>query len=533
MHYLDILDGQGRRWRVELKRQRLLLGREQTCDIYLPHPNVSRRHAQLQRNPQGQWLLQDLNSLNKVYVDDKAVQQFALDLGSEFRIADFRLTLLEASTVLEPGRQPGGAEEPWTGLAPAWLDQLHAFQRSLLHLEEPRQVLERLADEFCRIGQPQTVAVATVGEKRYNWVVVAGPGARPDDSFLNDALRHASDESEIKAWTPQRSNGSTPGSVPPLSLLFPMKGRSGVIGQVFVHRPKHAPLPPEVQRYLSLLATGAGLIWDNLHIADLRAKTKQMAEAMGAARRVQTDLFPPTFDVHERLNAFAVNLPSVYVSGDYYDLLPTGPSSVAFVVADAMGHGMSAALLMAAVSAGLRMGLSLGQPWERIFQVLDKAVAQRRADVVYVTGLLGQIDLDKGELEVVSAGHPWPSVLVGGSPVSLPPSCRTRPWGLDYEAPWQVGRVALGEDWSVVCYTDGLTEGGAAALTSARIAAYHRHNHRQSAEDLCQGLLSEAAGRQADGSLLDDQTILVLRSPLGGAPKLRTVRTSLPAEGNP
>ena len=70
MDYLEVVDGAGRRRRVELDRARLLIGREPSCDICLPHPGVSRRHAQLQATEQGRWLLQDLSSRNHVYVDD-------------------------------------------------------------------------------------------------------------------------------------------------------------------------------------------------------------------------------------------------------------------------------------------------------------------------------------------------------------------------------------------------------------------------------------------------------------------------------
>src|SRR5206468_4370136 len=63
MDYLEITDANGRRRHIKLDQARFLIGREATCDICLPHPNVSRRHAQLQKNDQGDWLLQDLNSL--------------------------------------------------------------------------------------------------------------------------------------------------------------------------------------------------------------------------------------------------------------------------------------------------------------------------------------------------------------------------------------------------------------------------------------------------------------------------------------
>ena len=45
-----------------------------------------------------------------------------------------------------------------------------------------------------------------------------------------------------------------------------------------------------------------------------------------------------------------------------------------------------------------------------------------------------------------------------------------------------------------------------------RVAAYHQQHHRRSAEDLCQGLLSEVAMNPGGTALGDDQTVLVLRS---------------------
>ena len=41
---------------------------------------------------------------------------------------------------------------------------------------------------------------------------------------------------------------------------------------------------------------------------------------------------------------------------------------------------------------------------------------------------------------------------------AVPEECRTRPWGLDIVSDWQVGRIPLGDDWSVLCYTDGIID---------------------------------------------------------------------------
>src|SRR5437660_11499070 len=93
MDFLEIVDGSGRRRHVKLDRARYLIGREASCDICLPHPNVSRRHAQLQRNAMGGWLLQDLNSPNHIYSSESPVQQLILETDRPIRISEYRLTL--------------------------------------------------------------------------------------------------------------------------------------------------------------------------------------------------------------------------------------------------------------------------------------------------------------------------------------------------------------------------------------------------------------------------------------------------------
>jgi serine phosphatase RsbU (regulator of sigma subunit) len=517
MDYLEVVDGQGKRRRFALDRPRLLIGREPTCDLQLPHPGVSRRHAQLQRTDQGRWLLQDLRSRNHVYVENRPVQQLVLEPCQPFRIAEYWLMLQDASPAADA--DDGLNDTGDTGSSePGWLEQLQVFQRTLFRQEEPRGVLERLAREVRRIVQPQMIAVGLAGPDGYRWELVQhDERSLPPGFDLEQVDRRLSDSdaSSVQSWTEEGPDEETPHPAPPLCLLFPMKGRAGILGHVYVRQPTVAPVPRPMLRYLSLLAALAGLVWDNQQLGALRLAQRAFEQELNHARQIQIDLFPPTFEVDPRLDVFAVNLPSAHVSGDYYDLIRTGPDSVAFVIADAMGHGMPAALLMAAVRAALRMGLSLGLPWPAIFQGLDEVISQARGDM-FVTGIVGHLDLRERHLDLVCAGHPPPSILVDGAAVTVPEHCQTRPWGLDLKAAWQVGRLPLrGAAWSVLCYTDGVTDAAVRAqrgFGARRVAAYHQQHHRRSAEDLCQGLLSEVAMNPGSSSLGDDQTVLVLRS---------------------
>jgi serine phosphatase RsbU (regulator of sigma subunit) len=528
MDYLEVVDGTGQRKRVVLDRARLLIGREPSCDICLSHPGVSRRHAQLQATEQGRWLLQDLSSRNHVYVDNKPIQQIVLEPRQPFRIAEYTLHLEQAATVPEadaaaqlPEADTGGAPPD-----PAWLEQLQLFQRGLVRLHDPRGVLERLGREIQQLALPKVVAVGVGKPEGYAWeVVIADDPGNEGSADLEQVSRLIDEDSasSIQSWVTGQSEPEpvTPSSAVisasggTLSLLFPMKGRAAIVGHVYILGPKWDPVPRATLRYLTVLVAMAGLAWDNLQLAAMRLAQIALEKELEQARQIQIDLFPATFEIDGRLDIFAVNLPSAHVSGDYYDLIRTGPDTVAFVIADAMGHGMPAALLMAAVRSALHMGLSLGLPWPLIFKGLDEVTTRARGDM-FVTGIVGLLDLSQSELQMVCAGHPLPSILVDGRPRQVPEACRTRPWGLEIPASWEVGRIPLsGKHWSVLCYTDGITD--AAARTqrtfgAQRVTDYHAGRFLHGAEDLCQGLLSEVAVQPGQRSLEDDQTVLVLCS---------------------
>ena len=220
MEYLEITDTQGRAARraeaqPPARRPRAHLRRLPAA------PQRLRRHAQIQRSPEGVWILQDLNSLNHVYVGDRPVQQIVLEGGKEVRIADYRLTLLEASTIIEPGKAAADNGEPWTSLGPAWIEQLHTFQRELLRYEQARQVLEKLAHEFSRIAQPQVVAVGTAhapgARERYHWDVILCPEGECDETRLEEAIaRTQTEDSEIQCWARASSDDrhARPGAAP-------------------------------------------------------------------------------------------------------------------------------------------------------------------------------------------------------------------------------------------------------------------------------------------------------------------------------
>jgi FHA domain-containing protein len=77
------LEFAGRRY--ELSKPRTVLGRSRECDIQVPDPNISRRHAEIRREGEAWWVV-DLGSTNGVMVDGRREQRLRLEPGTRFTI---------------------------------------------------------------------------------------------------------------------------------------------------------------------------------------------------------------------------------------------------------------------------------------------------------------------------------------------------------------------------------------------------------------------------------------------------------------
>jgi len=71
--------------RHELSDGTIVLGRSKDCDIQIPDPNVSRRHAEVRYDGTG-YTVVDLDSTNGIEVDGKRVKEVQLEDGARFTV---------------------------------------------------------------------------------------------------------------------------------------------------------------------------------------------------------------------------------------------------------------------------------------------------------------------------------------------------------------------------------------------------------------------------------------------------------------
>ncbi|MGI8460910.1 MAG: FhaA domain-containing protein [Solirubrobacterales bacterium] len=69
-----------------------VLGRSKECECVVRDPNVSRRHAELRRNENGDWQIVDLGSTNGVKVNGRQVETSRLSPGDDVVLGTSRFT---------------------------------------------------------------------------------------------------------------------------------------------------------------------------------------------------------------------------------------------------------------------------------------------------------------------------------------------------------------------------------------------------------------------------------------------------------
>jgi len=69
----------------------IYIGRLANSQILLPDRTVSRQHAVIFKTQDGKWMLEDLNSANKTFLNDRQIQKTEIETGDRIRITEFAI----------------------------------------------------------------------------------------------------------------------------------------------------------------------------------------------------------------------------------------------------------------------------------------------------------------------------------------------------------------------------------------------------------------------------------------------------------
>jgi phosphoserine phosphatase RsbU/P len=127
---------------------------------------------------------------------------------------------------------------------------------------------------------------------------------------------------------------------------------------------------------------------------------------------VQQRLFPQHRPALATLDYAAYCQPALGMSGDYYDFLDLGSGRLGLLVADVVGKGVPAALLMASIHAAIRTRAALFQNrCGELLSDLNTLLYESTDPGMYATVFYAVYDESSRVLTYANAGHQPPVLL--------------------------------------------------------------------------------------------------------------------------
>ncbi len=254
----------------------------------------------------------------------------------------------------------------------------------------------------------------------------------------------------------------------------------------------------------------------------LLEEAARVAGELAAARRIQLASLPDganAFPGEQRLQLAALLEPARESGGDLYDFFLLDARRLCFVIGDVSGKGMPAAVFMAmAKTLTKSLALRLADGPAAVVAAANTDLARDNSEMLFVTLLLGVLDLGTGQLQLVNAGHEMPWRRLGGEPVaqlsagaehSGPPLCVVE--GFEYPAV----QVQLRPGELLCMVTDGITEamntGGELYGTQRLRGVLEQVGPAEGANMVVHRVRQDVAAFVKDAEPSDDLTVLVLR----------------------
>lgn len=149
----------------------------------------------------------------------------------------------------------------------------------------------------------------------------------------------------------------------------------------------------------------------------LKYYMQRLDEELRLAARLQQDFLPKSLPNVGRIAFHKLFRPASYVSGDLYDVSRLDEQHVGFYVADAVGHGMPAALLTMFLKTALVTkeigagGYRILTPSETMSRLNEALCDQGLSQATFATALYGHINTETLEVTIARGGHPSPVLL--------------------------------------------------------------------------------------------------------------------------
>lgn len=194
-----------------------------------------------------------------------------------------------------------------------------------------------------------------------------------------------------------------------------------------------------------------------LEILRHRRRSDELEQEITMAARLQKSLVPAG---PLRIGAWEVTgriIPARHVGGDYFDYFTFDRDRVGLAIADVVGKGLPAAMLVSCISVLVRLSCDGRRPLADAFGQMNRYLADRNDPGQVATLFFAELDVRRGLLRYARAGHNYPLVRRAGGQIEALREGE-RPLGMFPDITYEEGQVRIDDGDALLLYSDGVTD---------------------------------------------------------------------------
>ncbi len=247
--------------------------------------------------------------------------------------------------------------------------------------------------------------------------------------------------------------------------------------------------------------------------AQIEEQNRVMLRDLDMARKVQQSLIPQHPPTLKDLDVAFEYAPAIQVGGDVLDIITLSEDRVLFFLADAVGHGVQAALIVSVIKTALQSAVRADPRPAEVLANLNR-VTSELFEQQFVTAACCLWDGRLRTAQLALAGHPRPLWHKRSSGQVAEVGQAGLPLGIDAQTVYPETAIALASGDVLLLFTDGVSEAfnpsGGIYETAGMVRQLEQHDGA-GAQELLKSIRADL-DRHCDGlPLQDDLALLVIQ----------------------
>jgi serine phosphatase RsbU (regulator of sigma subunit) len=239
---------------------------------------------------------------------------------------------------------------------------------------------------------------------------------------------------------------------------------------------------------------------------------KRLDMELAFAKAIQYSTLPSDFMTdHEEFEIYGSMFTAKEVGGDFFDFYLLDGNRLALVMADVSGKGIPAAMFMMESKAIIKSLAESGKSVNEIFNEANARLCHNNESEMFVTALMGIIELDTGIVHYTNAAHTTPAICDSDAGFEFRKVRPSLMLGGMEGTRYRAYETQLKPGDKIYLYTDGVTE---ATNSETKLYGQERLNevlnaHKDaSSKDLCTYVKESVDEFTGEAEQFDDITML-------------------------